>query len=207
MSRQAIIIGYSGHAYVVLDILLSNNYKITGYCNGLEENKADPYNLTYLGSEEAPDNLEILRQHDTFVCIGSNEIRGKIFKSLLSKNVICPYLVHPRSIISTSAEISEGTVVMAGVIINAFAKIGNAVICNSGAIIEHECVVGDYVHIAPGAILAGNVTIGEGSFIGANSIIKQGIKIGKNVTVGAGSVILNDIPDNALVYGNPGRIK
>jgi acetyltransferase-like isoleucine patch superfamily enzyme len=57
------------------------------------------------------------------------------------------------------------------------------------------------------AILAGNVLVGENSFIGSNSVIKQGTKIGENVIIGAGSVVLNDVPDNAIAYGNPARIK
>ena len=42
--------------------------------------------------------------------------------------------------------------------------------------------------------------------IGANATILCGITIGKYVMIGAGSVITQDIPDFALVYGNPGRI-
>jgi acetyltransferase-like isoleucine patch superfamily enzyme len=47
---------------------------------------------------------------------------------------------------------------------------------------------------------------GELSFIGISAIIIQGIKIGKNVTIGAGSVVIKDIPDNAVVVGNPGKV-
>lgn len=206
MSRQAIIIGYSGHAYVVLDILLSNNYEIKGYCD-IEENKQNLYKLTYLGFENNPDNLETLRQHDVFICIGSNQIRKNLFEYFLSKNINCPSVAHPSSIISSSAEIMTGSVIMPGTIINAYARIGNGVICNSAAIIEHECVIGDYAHIAPGATLAGNVNVGKCVFIGANSVIKQGVNIGDGVTIGAGSVILKDVPDGVVVYGNPGRIK
>ena len=50
------------------------------------------------------------------------------------------------------------------------------------------------------------VKIGKRSFIGANSVVKQGISIGKDVTIGAGSVIINNVPDNATVVGNPGKI-
>jgi len=206
MKRQAIIIGYSGHAYVVLDTLLSNAYEVKGYCD-VTQNQHNPYRLKFLGSENDQDNLEILRQHDIFVCIGLNEIRRRIFEDLLSKNINCPSVAHPSCVISASAEIMQGTIVMPGVVINAFAKVGNAVVCNSAAVIEHECVIDDFVHIAPGAVLAGNVSVGKGSFIGANAVVKQGIKIGENVTIGAGSVILKNLPDGAMVYGNPGRVK
>lgn len=42
--------------------------------------------------------------------------------------------------------------------------------------------------------------------IGANATILCGIKIGKYALIGAGSVVLDDVPDFALVVGNPGRI-
>jgi len=50
------------------------------------------------------------------------------------------------------------------------------------------------------------VEIGEGSWIGTHSIILKGVKIGKNVTIAAGSVVWRNVPDNAVVAGNPSRI-
>jgi len=47
----------------------------------------------------------------------------------------------------------------------------------------------------------------DGVSIGASSTIIAGITIGKNALIGAGSVVTKDIPDNALVYGNPAKIK
>lgn len=42
--------------------------------------------------------------------------------------------------------------------------------------------------------------------IGTGSTILGGIRIGKNAMVGAGSVVTKDVPDNAVVAGNPARI-
>ena len=42
--------------------------------------------------------------------------------------------------------------------------------------------------------------------IGANSTIVCGNKIGKYAFIGAGTVITKDVPDFALIVGNPGRI-
>jgi acetyltransferase-like isoleucine patch superfamily enzyme len=50
------------------------------------------------------------------------------------------------------------------------------------------------------------VIIGENCFVGTNSILMPGCKIGKNVIVGAGSVVRGDIPDNAMIAGNPAQI-
>lgn len=48
--------------------------------------------------------------------------------------------------------------------------------------------------------------IGDNVTIGSNVCIIGSVKIGNNVTVGAGSVVIRDIPDYAIVVGNPGRV-
>lgn len=41
--------------------------------------------------------------------------------------------------------------------------------------------------------------------IGSNATILCGLTIGENAVVGAGSVVTEDVPDNAVVAGNPAR--
>jgi sugar O-acyltransferase (sialic acid O-acetyltransferase NeuD family) len=204
MIKNAIIFGYSGHSYVVLEILMSKHYNIVGYCDIVLKEK-NPFKLQYLGAEQDKGMFERIEIYNAFIGIGNNNIRSALFKKLVSKKISCPVAVHEKSFVSPLAELGNGTTVMAGVVINAMTKIGNAVICNSSSVIEHECIIGDYAHIAPGAVLAGNVTVGENSFIGANAVIKQGVKIGSNVTIGAGSVVIKNVLDNQTVYGNPVR--
>lgn len=50
------------------------------------------------------------------------------------------------------------------------------------------------------------VVIGEYCWIGARAMILPGVKIGKGVVVAAGSVVTKDIPDYAVVGGNPARV-
>lgn len=47
----------------------------------------------------------------------------------------------------------------------------------------------------------------EGASLGANCTIVCGITIGRNAFVGAGAVVTKDVPDFALVVGNPARVK
>jgi len=48
--------------------------------------------------------------------------------------------------------------------------------------------------------------VGEGATIGAHATIGPGLKIGRFAMVGMGSVVTHDVPDFAIVRGNPARI-
>ena len=204
-SNNIILIGYSGHAFVAYDILLSTGNKAYAYCDSTEKQN-NPFGLKYLGPENTKNALEELLQNNFFIAIGDNRIRHKIYEDLAAQQMFPGNAIHQSAIVSSSAIVMKnGIMISAGVTINALATIGNGAICNTNSIIEHECEIGHFAHIGPGAILCGNVIVGENSFVGAGSVIKQGIKIGKNVTIGAGSVVVKDVADNATVMGCPAK--
>jgi sugar O-acyltransferase (sialic acid O-acetyltransferase NeuD family) len=206
-NNPTIIIGYSGHAYVVLDILVSRHYPIIGYCDSTEK-PYNPFNIHYLGKESDEGPLSILAKNHYFVSIGDNYIRAKVLDKLTALfNNAALNVIHEKAVCSNLIEWHPegGILVAANATINPLVKIGKGVICNTSSSIDHECILGNYVHIAPGTVLCGNVEVGDYSFIGANSVVKQGISIGKNVIIGAGSVVVKNIPDNAVVAGNPAK--
>ena len=46
----------------------------------------------------------------------------------------------------------------------------------------------------------------KGAKIGANATILPGVVVGRNSLVGAGSVVVRDVPDGAVVVGNPAKV-
>jgi acetyltransferase-like isoleucine patch superfamily enzyme len=48
--------------------------------------------------------------------------------------------------------------------------------------------------------------IEDGASIGTGATILGGIRIGKNAMVGAGAVVTKNVPENAVVVGNPAKI-
>lgn len=203
--KEVILVGYSGHAYVVADTILNNGVKILGYSDKVKAN-SNPYNLIYLGFEKETDFIGWSREIPFALGIGDNLLRQNISNLIEEKGKAVQTVIDKTATISSNVSIGSGTFINKNVTVNSLARIGKNVILNTGCIIEHECILQDAVHIAPGAVLAGNVTIGERSFVGANSVVKQGIKIGKDVIIGAGSVVITNIPDGKKVVGNPGRI-
>lgn len=200
-----ILIGYSGHAFVIYGILNAAGKKITGYCD-MAEKKYNPFNLPYFGTENSDEGYETIKENGCFIAVGDNLLRKQVFDNLQLKNLTPANAIHPSAIIDKSATISiQGVMIAANVVINPLAIIGTGAICNTGCIIEHECNVGEFVHIGPGAVLCGSVKVGSGTFVGANAVIKQGITIGKNAMIGAGAVVVKDVPDNVTVVGIPAK--
>ena len=203
-ANQSILIGYSGHGYVVAEAALGLGIDIIGYSDK-DAVVNNPFNLEYLGFEKS-ENFTGWKVDASFIIgIGDNTIRQNIANLIVSKGKELCNVISKSASVSETAKIGNGVFINRNVSVNALAVIGNNVILNTGCIIEHECVLDNAVHIAPGAVLAGDVKVGERSFIGANSVIKQGVTIGKDVIIGAGTVIIQDIPDGKKVVGNPGK--
>lgn len=82
----------------------------------------------------------------------------------------------------------------------------------NGIVISDRAVVGKNVTILQQVTIGvkefgkGAPIIGDGCLIGAGAKVIGDIKIGNNVKIGANAVVLCDVPDNATVVGNPGRI-
>lgn len=190
--------GASGHCKVIIDILKAQNLEISAILDDFPQSE----NLLGIPIRKASD-YSLQNTDQIVVSIGDNAIRKKIAERL---QIVFGKAVHPSAVVSPFATIDQGTVVMPKAVINSSSTIGKHCIVNTGAVIEHDCKLEDYVHVSPNAALAGGVTVGEGSHIGIGAAVIQGVTIGKWVTVGAGAVIIGDLPDFAVVVGNPGKI-
>jgi UDP-2-acetamido-3-amino-2,3-dideoxy-glucuronate N-acetyltransferase len=136
--------------------------------------------------------------------------------------------------IGAGTKIWHFTHIMAGVKIGKNCIIGQNVFIGSGGVLGNNIKVQNNVSIYDGVILEDDVfcgpsmvftnvfnprsfisrkdefrktIVGRGATIGANATIICGNRIGKYAFVGAGSVVTKDVPDYALVYGNPGKVK
>lgn len=189
--------GASGHAKVIIDILASQEITPKGLFDdnpNIKEIKNIPV------SNAMPKKVKEL---PLIISIGNNAIRHKIANKYEADYQAA---IHSKSIISPHVAIGKGSVVMSGVSINADTTIGKHAIINTSSSVDHDCTIGDYVHISPGATLCGGISVGEGTLVGAGAVVISNVTIGKWVTIEAGTTITGDIPDFAVVSGNPAQI-
>lgn len=201
-----VLIGYSGHSFVVIGILQAMGKAVTGYCD-VEEKQFNPFSIVYHGKELEEPGINYLRREEFFIAVGDNSLRQKIYTKVGALGPFPINAIHPSSVIDPTVVLGKhGLMISAKAVINPLAKIENGVICNTGCIIEHECRVEEFAHVGPGAILCGNVQVGKCSYVGAGAVVRQGIRIGKNAMIGMGAVVVKDVADGETVAGNPSRL-
>jgi serine O-acetyltransferase len=103
-----------------------------------------------------------------------------------------------------------------GIFIQPTTKIGSgfyighigAIVVNEKAVIGKNCNISQCVTIGQTnrGEKMGTPVIGDNVFIGPGAVVIGNIHIGNNVAIGANAVITKDVPDNAVVVGNPCKI-
>jgi UDP-2-acetamido-3-amino-2,3-dideoxy-glucuronate N-acetyltransferase len=139
--------------------------------------------------------------------------------------------VHPDTRIGTNTMVWQFTVILQGAVIGDHCNIncqvgieGDVVIGDHVTMKPFVCVgegtrIGDHVFMAPNVTCINDrnprskqypdeyprTTLEDWCSIGAGSVIFPGVRVGKYALVGACSAVTKDVPDHALVFGNPAR--
>lgn len=107
--------------------------------------------------------------------------------------------------IGTKCKVSSHSFICSGVHINNGVFIGHGVMFINDRFPSSLNDKGELK--TPGQWKLEKTTVLDGASIGTNATIMGGVVIGRNATVGAGSVVTRDVPDNAVVMGNPARLR
>lgn len=136
-------------------------------------------------------------------------------------------IVWDHALVREHAILGERVIVGAGAYIGVGVRVGDDSKIQNGAQVYEPAEIGPGVFIGPGAILTNDrfpravtpsmmqktaddwesvgVTVLYGASIGAGAICVAPVTIGCWAMVAAGSVVTRDVPDHALVVGNPAR--
>ncbi len=204
-----LIIGSSGHAKVVIDIVRAEGkHRVLGLLDDQRAPGEETLGVPVLGAvEKIHEIMQRTGATHGLIAVGDNGGRMKVSAKIADRVPGFTYVtaVHPSAVIGSQVMIAPGTVVMPGAIINAGTTVGNHCIINTNASVDHDCSLGGFVSIAPGAALGGHCQIGSGTAVGLNAGIVQGITVGTHCVIGAGALVLESVPDLHVAIGVPAK--
>ena len=120
--------------------------------------------------------------------------------------------IMPQARLGTGTSLGQNCFVASGVVTGTNCKVQNNVSLYQGV------TLGDNVFLGPSCVFTNVINprseverrdafapthLGDGASVGANATILCGINIGNYAFIGAGSMVLRDVPDYAIVVGNP----
>lgn len=122
----------------------------------------------------------------------------------------------PNCVVGKNCNIGQNVVISPEVVLGDNVKVQNNVSIYTGVTCEDDVFLGPSMVftnvINPRSVINRRdqylkTHVGKGASIGANATIVCGHNIGKYAFIGAGAVVTKEVPDYALVVGNPARQK
>jgi acetyltransferase EpsM len=214
--RKLVVIGAHGSGEIAMSLFsevfsTSNDWEILGYIN----------DVAAIGEQYAGYDV-IGETKDIQACLARDENiyihytlhfnakkkreRVRLFRSLQIEQERHVSGIHPRAFLNPTSAVGLGSLILPNAATSANSKIGNFVHVYTNAFIGHDSTISDYCTIAAHSVIGARVFVGEGAHIGLNACIREDCNIGEYSIVGMGAVVINDIPNNAIVAGNPARV-
>ncbi|MDE1208108.1 acetyltransferase [Tenacibaculum larymnensis] len=202
--ENCIIVGAGTYGEVYAEYL-KEEYNILGFIDdnpNIVKNKG----LNVLGDFNfLLNNIE--RSTNVFIPIGNNEVRYNLLNKVIKAGFKTPSFIHRNTNIHASVEIGKCVYILSGVNIMPLTKLKDFVLISMGVNIAHHAVIDEGCFISQGSNIGASVYMEKKVFCGIASTIMTGVKnVGENSLIGAGAVIIRDVPDNAVVVGNPGKV-
>ena len=116
-------------------------------------------------------------------------------------------LIDPRANVAEDANIGRGSIVAALATVSMEGNVGTHCFIRAGALVGHDHRIGDFVFVGANASVCGGCCIKTGAHIGPAAVLRDGVTVGRFAVVGLGAVVTEDVPDFAVVNGNPARVK
>lgn len=160
--KSLLIVGAGGYGRLVAEIAAEEYDRVEFL---------DDHSLDAVGKIE---DLERLQSHydGVIAAIGNPAIRKAVFQKVKHPVTV----VHPRAVVSKSAQVAPGCVIEANAVINTNATVEKGCFLCAGAIVNHDAVVQAFCQIDCNAVVESASVVPEGTKVESCTMHKRNLK-------------------------------
>jgi len=131
--------------------------------------------------------------------------RRQVFERLVRDGHEPVSFVSLRAMVSRSAALGPGNIIMPGVVIEPLAGVGPGNLFWSQSLVCHEVVVGSHNYVSANCVLGGQSRVGDLCFMGNGSTTIDGVVLADETQILPGSVIFENTAAHTKYFGSPAR--
>ncbi|MEE2906800.1 MAG: hypothetical protein VX527_03110 [Planctomycetota bacterium] len=179
-----LIYGSREFGQVVRELLRVTDHHFCGFIDDMHSGEE------VLGTWDQCHNRFSPADTGVVVAVGYRNLQARwtVFERVRDAGFDSPSLIHPLSIIASTAVIGDGCLIMAGAIVDTRAQLDQLVVAWPGAIVNHDSIVECNTFLSPGATVCGSSRVKSNTFLGAGAIVTDHVTVPENSFVKAGSV-------------------
>lgn len=164
---QLLIYGSKEFSQTVTELAEDCDFHVAGLIDDFSKDEKVLGTLDRVAQTHPPSEFHIA------IAIGYGNLaaRWQVWQRVKAAGYTAPPLIHPRAYVAKSAVLGEGSMIMAGAIVDVRSRVGDITVVWPGACINHDGTLGDNCFVSPNATLCGYVDLGAHSFVGAGAAI------------------------------------
>ena len=207
-ANSLVLYGTGGHAKSVINTLVDMpEWTLAGLISGQASECPVPVlGFPVLGDDRVLPGLIAAGLRLMHICIEDNQQRAAVAQGVRESGFELATIIHPSAMCSPGSVVGRGTLIQAGSLLGAETQAGEGCLLRSFVSIGHGTRMGHFVQFAGGSITGGDCQIGSYTCVGVGATILPRLRVGQHVLIEPNTVVLADVPDFAVVAGNPGRV-
>ncbi|SDH16976.1 sugar O-acyltransferase, sialic acid O-acetyltransferase NeuD family [Pseudomonas benzenivorans] len=190
LKKTLLILGAGGHGKAVAEAaLLSGKWQRVCFADDRWPQLQESFGCPVVASSSTL--VDVAGKVDAAIAaVGNNALREQWLARLQACGLPSATVVHPAASVSPSADLGEGSAVMALAMVGVDVRIGKGVIVNAHVTVDHDAALGDFAHLGVGVHLAGGVRIGARAWLQAGCCAGYQVVVAEGVVLAPGTALI-----------------